>query len=78
MEKEEKIKSLRFKSIIGLVLFSLSIVFAYFYLNNAILGLISIIGMTSGWFIFSKNHTEITSLKIKAITEEYLREKFEK
>lgn len=78
MEKQQNIKSLRTKSIIGLVVFNLSLVLAYFYLNNAILGLISIIGMTIGWFVFSKNHTEITSLKIKAITEDYLREKFEK
>lgn len=77
MENQEKIKSLRIKSIVGLVLFNLSLVFAYFYINHALLGLISIVGMAIGWFIFSKNHTEITSLKIKSITEKYLREKFQ-
>lgn len=75
---EKKIKSLRIKYLIGLAIFCISIVGAYFYLSNAVFGLISIVGMVVGWFIFSTHHTQITALKIKAITNEYLREKFKR
>lgn len=76
MEKE--IKALRIKSLIGLFIFTLSIVIAYFYLNHLVIGGISIVGMLIGWFIFSKNHTAITKIQLKKITDEYIQDKFKK
>lgn len=76
MSKE--IKQLRIKSWIGLAIFSISIVTAYFYLNHLIIGGISIIGMLVGWFVFSKNHTAITTIQLRQITNEYIKYKIQK
>lgn len=76
MDKE--IKKLRVKSLIGLFIFAISIITAYFYLNHLLIGGISIIGMLVGWFVFSKNHTAITSIQLKQITTEYLEYKLNK
>ena len=70
----DEIKTLRKKSWIGLCLFTIGIISGYFYINNLILGLLSIIFMLIGWYIFSDNHTKISSIKIKQITQEYLDE----
>lgn len=74
MNKE--IKKLRIKSLVGLAIFTISIITAYFYLNHLIIGGISIINMLVGWFMFSKNHTAITTIQLKQITNEYLQDKF--
>lgn len=71
-----QIKTLRIKSLIGLLIFTISIITAYFYLNHVIIGAISIITMLVGWFVFSKNHTAITTIQLKQITNEYLQDKF--
>lgn len=73
---KEQISKLKLKSLIGLTLFTISIITAYFYLNHLIIGAISIVGMVVGWFVFSTNHTEITKIKLKQITDEYIKEKF--
>ena len=73
---KEKISKLRIKSLIGLSLFMISIITAYFYLNHLIIGGVSIIGMLVGWFVFSNNHTAITKIRLKQITDEYIKEKF--
>lgn len=75
---ETEIKALRTKSYIGLTIFTVSIIGAYFKLNHPVYGLISIIGLIAGWLIFSTNHTKITSIKLRQITNEYLQEKFKK
>ena len=79
MENQKQIlNSLRIKSFIGLSIFLISVIGGYFYLNHSIIGLLTILGMIVGWIIFSHNHTKISSLKIQAITKEYLKDKFKR
>lgn len=74
----EEIKKLRIKSYIGLFIFICSLFMCYNFLGHIYLGLISIVMLVTGWFIFSKNHTQISILKIRAITDDYLKDKIKK
>lgn len=78
IEDKKVYKVLRKKSLCGLIIFIISIVVLYFYINNLLIGILGIISLITGWFIFSNNHTKIASLQIKSITDEYLKEKFKK
>lgn len=71
----EEIKKLKRKSYFGLFLFICSLFICYNFLNHIYLGLIGIIMLVSGWYIFSKNHTQITIIKVKEITDDYIKDK---
>lgn len=76
MNKE--IKKLRINSYIGLFIFMTSLIMCYEFLGHVYLGFLSIIMLVIGWFIFSKNHTTITKIQLKQITDEYLKDKLKK
>lgn len=73
--KETDMKKLQVKARIGLFIFTISVIGCTMYLNHVVLGLVSILGLLGGWLLFSTNHTKITLLKLKEITQNHIRSK---
>lgn len=70
---DNDINQYKMKSYIGIIIYTLGIMLLclFFYkIANSLVGFIGIIMLLVGWFIFSKNHTEITKIKLRMIAKE--------